>query len=179
MLKNTKLQFGLITKSFHWLSAITIFGLFALGYWMVDLDYYSQWYQTAPHWHESIGILLLIVTITRLVWRTFNIKPTALETHSIMVQRSSTIAHIILYFMLFLMMFSGYLIPTADDRVIAVFTWFDLPSLGELFTNQEDVAGVIHKYGAYSIITISILHALAALKHHFIDKDATLMRMIK
>ncbi len=179
MLKNTKQKFGLITKLFHWLSAITIFGLFALGYWMVDLDYYSQWYQTAPHWHESIGILLLITTIARLIWRGINIKPTAIETHSITVQRGSTIAHIILYFMLFLMMFSGYLIPTADDRVIAVFTWFELPSLGELFTNQEDVAGAIHKYGAYSIITISILHALAALKHHFIDKDATLMRMIK
>jgi len=179
MLKNTKQQFGLITKSFHWLSAITIFGLFALGYWMVDLDYYSQWYQTAPHWHESIGILLLTTTIARLIWRSVNIKPAALDTHNITVQRGSIIVHVTLYLMLFLMMFSGYLIPTADDRVIAVFAWFEVPSFGELFANQEDIAGVIHKYGAYSIMTVAIIHALAALKHHFVDKDATLMRMIK
>jgi len=179
MLKNTKQQFGLITKTFHWLSALTIFGLFALGYWMVDLDYYSEWYQTAPHWHESIGILLLIVTIARLIWRSLNTKPAAIESHSIAVQRSSYTAHVILYIMLFLMMFSGYLIPTADDRLIAVFTWFDVPSLGELFADQEDVAGIIHKYGAYSIMAVAIVHALAALKHHFIDKDATLKRMLK
>jgi len=179
MLKNTKQKFGLITKLFHWLSAITIFGLFALGYWMVDLDYYSQWYQTAPHWHESIGILLLIATIARLVWRYINIKPAAIDTHSMAVQRSSAIVHGILYLMLVLMMFSGYLIPTADERVISVFSWFDVPSLGQLFANQEDVAGAIHKYGSYAIIAIAILHALGALKHHFIDKDDTLKRMIK
>ncbi|MFT5755482.1 MAG: cytochrome b561 [Alteromonadaceae bacterium] len=179
MYKNTKQQFGLITKLFHWLSAMTIFGLFALGYWMVDLDYYSQWYQTAPHCHESIGILLLITTIARLVWRTINVKPAHISTHTITVQRSSAIVHIILYLLLFLMMFSGYLIPTADERVISVFTWFDLPSLGQLFANQEDVAGTIHEYGAYTIISIAVLHGVAALKHHFIDKDATLMRMIK
>jgi cytochrome b561 len=179
MLKNTEQQFGLITKLLHWLSAMVIFGLFAVGYWMVDLDYYSEWYQTAPHWHESIGMLLLITTIARLMWRTINTKPAAIETHTIVVQRSSAIVHVILYLVLFLMMLSGYLIPTADDRVISVFTWFDVPSLGQLFANQEDVAGTIHKYGAYSIIFIATIHALAALKHHLIDKDATLIRMIK
>jgi cytochrome b561 len=179
MLKNTKQKFGLVTKLFHWLSAMTIFGLFALGYWMVDLDYYSEWYQTAPHWHESIGLLLLVITIARLIWRTINIKPAAVETHTIMEQRSSAIVHVVLYLLLILMMFSGYLIPTADDRVISVFTWFDVPSLGQLFAEQEEVAGTIHKYGSYTIISIAVIHALAALKHHLIDKDDTLIRMIK
>jgi cytochrome b561 len=45
--------------------------------------------------------------------------------------------------------------------------------------NQEDIAGVVHYYLAYSIIIFVLLHALAALKHHFIDQDVTLKRMTK
>jgi cytochrome b561 len=51
-------------------------------------------------------------------------------------------------------------------------------SFGELFTNQEDLAGAVHKYLAYLLMCSVVLHALAALKHHFIDKDNTLTRML-
>jgi cytochrome b561 len=179
MLKNTADQFGLISKALHWFSAFAILGLFALGYWMVDLDYYSDWYQTAPHWHESIGVLLLLMTFIRVLWRLMSITPKAIISHSTITKRFSLMAHFALYLLLFLIMFSGYLIPTADGRDIAVFTWFELPALGELFSEQEDISGTLHEYGAYAIIVLSLLHALAALKHHFIDKDATLVRMLK
>jgi len=178
MIKNTTAQFGSIAKTIHWLSAIVICALFASGYWMIDLDYYSDWYQTAPHWHESIGVLLLFFTVFRIVWRIINPVPKAIATHSVATRRFSWMAHMALYTLLLLIMFSGYLIPTADGRVIAVFTWFELPALGELFAQQEDISGTLHKFGAYAMITLSLLHALAALKHHYFDKDATLVRML-
>lgn len=179
MLRNTPEKFGLITKIIHWISAIALFALFALGYWMVGLDYYSPWYQTAPHWHESVGVLLLFATIFRLIWRNINVMPEAIITHNSQERKQAVTAQILLYILLFLIMFSGYLIPTADERSIIVFTWFELPSLGKLFTQQEDIAGSIHLWGAYSIMVLSLVHALAAIKHHFIDKDETLLRMLK
>ena len=84
-----------------------------------------------------------------------------------------------LYGLLLVLMCSGYLISTADGRAISVFNWFDVPALGELFSNQEDISGLIHEYVAYILISIAVLHALAAIKHHVIDKDATLTRMFK
>ena len=51
--------------------------------------------------------------------------------------------------------------------------------MGEWFANQEDIAGEIHEWLAYSLIALVSVHALAALKHHFIDKDSTLIRIIK
>ena len=54
-----------------------------------------------------------------------------------------------------------------------------VPGLGEFFLNQADIAGLVHKYTAYSLIALSLLHGLAAIKHHLIDKDDTLRRMTR
>jgi cytochrome b561 len=75
-------------------------------------------------------------------------------------------------------MLSGYLISTADGRAIDVFNLFSVPALVSGFDNQEDIAGLVHQIIAYSLIALVVLHALAALKHHFIDRDRTLKRML-
>ena len=179
MLLNTRSSYGLIAILLHWLSAFTVIGLFAVGFWMVDLTYYSEWYKTAPHWHKSIGLLLFFVTAGRILWRLFTAKPESLTTHKSWEVKSSHVAHFVLYLLLVLIMLSGYLISTADDRGIWVFDWFEIPSLGAIVDDQADVAGVIHQYAAYSLIGLAIVHAIGALKHHFIDKDSTLTRIIK
>jgi cytochrome b561 len=179
MLKNTATKYGVMAKTLHWVSALAVIGLFAVGFWMVDLTYYSQWYKTAPMWHKSVGILLLITTLFRVFWRFYSPAPEAIATHSKQVKLASSLAHIAIYTLLFSLMISGYLISTADDRPIEVFNWFNVPALGELFTDQADIAGLIHEYLAYSLIGLSLLHAVAAIKHHFIDKDDTLKRMTR
>ncbi len=177
--ENNSQQYGLISKGLHWLSALAVFVLFGLGYWMVDLDYYSEWYQRAPHWHESAGLLLLIVTLFRLAWRTITTKPEAISSHSALEKKSSAIMAFALYFILLTVLVSGYLITSADGKAIAVFDWFNVSAFILIAENQEDLAGAIHYYIAYTLIFMALIHALAALKHYFIDKDNTLKRMIK
>ena len=75
-------------------------------------------------------------------------------------------------------MISGYLISTADGRAISVFGWFEVPATITSIPKQEDVAGLVHQYLAWGLVIFSGVHALAALKHHFIDRDATLNRML-
>lgn len=178
MLFNTRSKFGLITKLQHWLSAVSIIGLFILGFWMVDLTYYSSWYKTAPHIHKSIGLLLLIVTIIRLLMNLLQAKVLPVRQQSTLQNQSVKLVHNGLYLALIIALISGYLISTADGRAIAVFNWFELPSIGELFNDQEVIAGEVHKYSVYSLIVLSLVHALAALKHQFIDKDNTVSRML-
>ncbi|WNC70393.1 cytochrome b [Thalassotalea nanhaiensis] len=177
MTKQAINSYPLLSKLTHWISAITIIGLFALGYWMVDLTYYSSWYKTAPHWHKSIGILLLFATVARLIYKFKQPKVSPVASHSKLVKKASKLTHAMLYLMMIVLMISGYLISTADGRAIEVFNWFSVASLGELFTNQEDIAGIVHKYLAYSLIALAAVHAGAAIKHHVIDKDDTLKRM--
>ena len=161
----------------HWLSAVTIIGMFASGLWMVDLTYYSDWYKTAPHWHKSVGLLLLALTAFRLVTRAVTSRP---PSHGTATEKTlSRLGHASLYVLLLTLFISGYLISTADGRAIDVFSWFSVPAVGELFENQEDIAGDIHFYVAWSVIILAVVHALAALKHHFLSKDDTLKQMLR
>lgn len=170
------LKYNLLSRVIHWLSALVIFSLFALGYWMVDLSYYSEWYKVAPDWHKSIGLSLFALTLFRMIWKTLNKAPEieGLEWEKL----GAKIAHTLLYFLLLATFISGYLISTADGRGIEIFSLITLPSMGELVTNQEDIAGDVHFYLTYSLIGLASLHALAALKHHFINKDNTLKKML-
>ncbi|MBZ9610980.1 cytochrome b [Rheinheimera maricola] len=177
MYKNSQSHYGVVSVLLHWLVAISVFGLFAAGFWMVDLNYYSQWYRTVPHWHKSTGILLAIVMLVRLLWRWYSPPPAALDSHRRWEKKTSAIVQCCLYVGILLMVISGYLISTEDGRAIAVFGWFDVPALGALFTNQADIAGLVHEYVAYSLIALAVLHGMAALKHHYIDRDHTLKRM--
>jgi cytochrome b561 len=156
-------------------SAATVIGMFAVGLWMVDLNYYSEWYQTAPHWHKSIGILLAVLTIARLIWKSITRSP-SVEGSRFEVKAAKS-AHHLMYLLLFMLFLSGYLISTEDGRGIYVFEWFEVPALGKLFDNQADLSGTIHYYVACVLIGLATIHALAALKHHFIDKDDTLRKM--
>ncbi len=169
-------NYNLLARVMHWISALAIIGLFAVGLWMVELSYYSEWYRTAPHYHRSIGILLAIVTVARIVWKHITASPKA-EGKAYEVA-AAKVAHAVMYILLITIFITGYLISTSDGRGIEVFNWFTVPGAGELFPNQSDLAGEIHFYSAWAVILIAGLHALAALKHHFIDKDNTLRKML-
>lgn len=177
-LQNTQKCYGWLSIGLHWLSAIIIFGLFFLGYWMVELDYYSEWYKKAPDLHRSIGLCLLIILLVRLAWRLQQTKPQPLNTHAPFEKSVAHWVHIILYSILFVIMISGYLISTADGRGIMFFELFEVPGFGSIIENQEDIAGIIHEYMAYVMMAVVALHLAGALKHHFVDKDETLRRMI-
>ncbi|WP_120512990.1 cytochrome b [Photobacterium salinisoli] len=165
-----------VSVTLHWASAVVIIGLFAVGLWMVDLNYYSSWYTVAPHWHKSVGLTLAAVTLFRLLWKTVKQQP-AIEGEA-WEKALAKLAHLIIYVLLFGLFVSGYLISTSDGRGIDVFDWLTVPSMGELFPDQSDVAGEIHEYLAYALIGLAALHAVAALKHHFINKDNTLKKML-
>ena len=79
---------------------------------------------------------------------------------------------------LFAVLIAGYLISTADGAGIPVFGLFEVPALISGLPDQADVAGVIHLYLAWGLVIFAGLHGLAALKHHFIDRDVTLVRML-
>lgn len=93
-------------------------------------------------------------------------------------QRAASLAHGLLYVLLFAVMAAGYLISTADGRAIEVFGLFEVPATITGIEEQEDMAGEVHLVLAITLISLASGHALAALKHHFIDRDRTLKRML-
>ena len=176
--KNSLTSYGVVAIVLHWLTAVGVIGLFSLGLWMDGLDYYHEYYRTAPHIHKSVGVLLISLVILRFIWRQLNTKPEPLRSHDKWEIILAKIVHYVFYVLLLCMFISGYLITTAEGDSLAVFNWFSLPSLISSIPNLEDDAGKVHEIVAYSLIGLAILHVLGAFKHHFIDKDLTLIRMI-
>lgn len=171
-------QYQTPQKLLHWISAIMILGLFGLGLWMRSLDYYSSWYQTAPDLHKSIGFFLIFVVLIRMLCRLKLQAPPPLNNHKAWEVKAAHLTHFAMYGLIALILISGYLIATADDRGFDVFGLFEAPSFFTPFAEQEEIAGAIHEWSAYALIGLVSLHVAGALKHHFIDKDKTLKRML-
>ena len=144
---------------------------------MVDLTYYDPWYKQGPFVHKSIGVILFLLTLLRLMWRYISITPEQLNAHALWEIKAARISHTLLYILLFSVMLTGYLISTADGRAVDVFNIFSIPASVYGIDKQEDIAGEIHFALALTLVSISLIHAMAALKHHFIDRDRTLKRM--
>ena len=175
--RNSPSRYGLVSVFIHWLVAVAVFGLFGLGYWMVGLDYYSSWYKTAPDIHKGVGILLFVLMLARIFWRWLSPPPGSLPNHGRLTRLGSKLGHGFLYLGLFVLMISGYLISTADGRGIEVFGLFTVPASITSIPDQEDIAGLVHEYLGWALVIFAGIHALAALKHHFIDRDRTLVRI--
>ncbi|MBB3059765.1 cytochrome b/b6 domain-containing protein [Microbulbifer rhizosphaerae] len=176
--RNSNTEYGWVAIALHWLMAPAIIGMFALGWWMRQLSYYDPWYRQGPELHKGVGIILLGLLLVRLAWKFMNPSPAAEAGTPRWQETLARLAHSVIYLLLLAIMLSGYLISTADGRPIDVFGLFEVPATIRGIESQEDIAGLVHEVLAWSLMALVALHALAALKHHFIDRDATLRKML-
>jgi cytochrome b561 len=177
--RNDDQHYGWIAIGLHWLVAVAVLGLFGLGLYMVELGYYDPWYRTAPNLHRSVGLTLFAVAVVRLLWWTASTSPSPPANHHRWERLGARLAHWSLLTTLFIAMISGYLISTADGSGIDVFGLLEVPSLTGQQKGLESSAGLVHYWSAWALVVLAGLHGLAALKHHFIDRDATLKRMLR
>ncbi len=177
-LGNTTGAYGLVSQLLHWLMVPLVWGVFVLGLAMTSLDYYHPWYHSAPWWHKSIGLLTLLLLGIRVIWILIQRKPLPLTRHKPWEILAARITHALMYLLLLIICTSGYLIATLKGQGIDFFGWLEMPALIDSLEDPEDLTGSIHLWIAVTLVALSLLHAAAALKHHFVDKDATLKRMI-
>lgn len=179
MIKDSARGYGWLTITLHWVCAVLIIGLFGLGIYMTDLSYYSPWYHKGPALHISLGLTLLLLMVIRVVWRLINPLPDNLPGHSRVTLGAAKTVKYLLYALIFIIIASGYLITTAEGKPASLFSVIDFPSLIKLSAVNVDRAGEIHELLAWAIVIVAALHAGAALFHHFVLRDKTLVRMLK
>lgn len=178
-LGNTHRGYGLVSIALHWAAAVMIVGLFGLGLWMVDLSYAHPWYTTAPELHIGFGILFGGLIAIRLAWRLLTPRP-GFEASLHRWERAAALtAHWLMYAAMAVVLASGYLITTADGSPVDVLGWFELPPVQLGVERQQDQAGWVHYYAAWLLVLMAAGHSLAALKHHFVDRDRTLIKMLR
>ncbi len=177
MWRNTRDGYGLIQILLHWVTALLIAGLLPLGLWMTELGYYDPWYTKAPDLHRALGVLFGLLLAVRWLSGRLQVKPQALAATR-WERVGVGLGHALLYLLPALLVVSGYLISTADGRAVDVFGWFAIPATLHGLEGQEDIAGEVHFWLSMVLLALVALHVAAALRHHFVLKDATLRRML-
>lgn len=175
---NTTERYGLVSILLHWAVALLTIGLFVLGLWMVDLGYYDDWYYQAPWWHKSLGFIVFLLVLLRWLWRPVAGKPAAISATPMWQHLAAKMVHQLMNLAIVVLAVTGYLIVTAKGQPLGIFDWFNIPAYTRLSVATSDLVSKLHLWSGYFIMALASLHALAALKHHFINKDATLRRML-
>lgn len=178
MLKNTEARYGVVSKGLHWLIALLIVGLIWLGWYMVDLTYFDRWYNSSLSLHKSLGIIVLSLGAMKIGWTLYSRAPDYTATIKAWEKIAARLTHLTLNFMLLAIPATGYLVSTSEGKPVSMFNVFDVPALMAVNEELRDLAIDLHYYFAYGAAFLVGLHALAALKHQFIDKNDTLKRML-
>ncbi len=176
-LKNTSARFGAVAKFFHWTVALLVIGLLCVGFLMTSLKI-SPFVFKLFFLHKSTGITVLALMALRLIWRIYNPPPHSLPNHQPWEKALAKASHWFLYIALFLMPLSGWTMSSAKNFHVSVFNLFTLPDLVAPDPALAEFLEEFHGYLAWGIIIVLGLHIAGALKHHILDKDATLRRML-
>jgi cytochrome b561 len=165
----------------HWLLALVILGLFAVGLYMADLPF-SPLRLKLYNWHKWAGITLLALTVLRLLWRLTH-RPPALppvieQAMPSWQLRAYHATHHLMYALFFAVPLIGWAYSSAAGFPIVLFGQLPLP---DFVAPSKELAALIkplHELSAFGLIGLAGMHIAAALKHHWIDRDGLLNRML-
>lgn len=172
----------------HWLVALCVLGLLVIGVAMVwappevvNLTLKFNLYQ----WHKSLGITVFVLMFLRLLWRLTHKAPPLPDTLTPVERFFARLTHYGLYILLGIMPLTGWaVVSTASFNVpTLIFQTFHLPHISYLAMHPDkaslsNLASTIHLTLAISIASLIALHIAGALKHHFVDRDDVLRRML-
>jgi len=161
----------------HWLMAMALASLFAVGLYMVDLPL-SPWKLKVFSWHKWAGVTLFSLALLRLAYRAGHAPP-PMPTSMPALQRSAAhFAHILLYVLMIAIPLSGWLMSSAKGFQTVLFGVLPIPDLLEKDKELGKVLEFVHHTLNYLLAALVAGHAGAAIKHHLIDKDDVLARML-
>lgn len=170
-------RYDALSIFFHWLIAFGLIATFILGVYMQDLPLSPNKLKLYS-WHKWAGITLFLLVGARLAWRCVRPTVTLPATMSPSMQKAAHYTHILLYALMLIIPITGWLSSSAQGVSVV---WFGVLELPNLVSKSEALAAVlkaVHLTLNYSLLTLVVIHVLAALKHHFFDKDLVLYRML-
>ncbi len=177
-----------VAIAFHWVIAIMLVSMVFYGWWMEGLrdlaltgEMTFAEVQAAYNWHKTAGITILILSLARLAWRFTHPVPPLPVPMKPWETILARFTHIAFYAVMIGAPIGGWVTASATNFPTRLFNieGFDLPRLPVPQTEGfYELAGSMHGAGGWVILGLLALHAGAALKHHFLDRDGTLQRMI-
>ncbi|HSN71527.1 MAG TPA: cytochrome b [Steroidobacteraceae bacterium] len=176
-LRNTEYRYGAVAQLLHWSIVALVIAQFVLAEIAEDLPTGLEKLATLAR-HKSVGITILGLAVLRLAWRAINKTPAPPPQMPGWQRVAARISHVGLYALLFVQPLTGWLMSSAKNYPVS---WFGAVTLPDLIAPSERLFEVFeeaHEIGATLLFVLAGIHAAAALKHHFVDRDDVLRRML-
>jgi cytochrome b561 len=177
-LTNSHTGYGLVHWAVHWATAVLVCWLFYLGWTMVDLPLSPRKFQDYAL-HKSLGLTVLALVLLRIVWRRLNEVPRlpdGMARHETILAKAT---HHGIYVLLVVMPLTGWLYSGATASPANFFGFFTVPDLVPPNETLASAVKAVHLVAGYLLALAILLHVAGALKHHFVNRDTVLLRMLR
>ena len=183
-MRNHTQHYNGIAICLHWVVAILILVMLAVGTYMVELDESDPIRYSLTQWHKSFGVIALLLITLRIVWRLTH-SPPALPDHlRPWEKRVAAVAHVLLYLLILAIPISGWIFVSSSplDLPTVLFNripWPHLPPFDKLPEKDHisQLFGEIHALAGYALMLLLVAHIGAALRHRFVLHDGVMERM--
>ncbi len=177
MVWNTDHSWGAPAKLLHWTVAALVAAQIVSGWaavsWRLSptkLDLFV--------WHKSTGMLILVLMVVRVVWRLANVAPSLPVDMRLLERRAAHTSHLLLYLLLIVMPVTGWIVNSAANIPFRIFWQIPVPAIVEPDKAMADAAARTHFVLFVVLSLLLVVHAGAALRHHFLKHDDVLVRML-
>ena len=161
----------------HWVLALGILGAFAMGVYVEDLPF-SPAKLKLVNWHKWAGVTIFLLSAARLMWRLTHAAPALPATMPAWQRAAANASHHLLYALFFAAPLTGWLFSSAAGFQTVYFGVLPIPDLLAKDPALADTLKLAHRFVNYSLAALVTVHAAAAIKHHVVDGDDVLARML-
>jgi cytochrome b561 len=167
-----------VAIAFHWLIALMIIGAFTMGLVMTDIPGLTPTKLKYYSWHKWAGVTILALATLRLLWRLTHPAPAYPASMPNWQKSGANALHGLLYVLMFAVPLSGYFYTLSAGFPVVYFGLFELPVLIGKSEELKPVLKGVHFWLNMLMAGCVGMHVAAALKHHFIDRDGIIKRMM-
>jgi cytochrome b561 len=176
--RNSDRRYGAVAQLLHWTIVVLVITQFVLAEIAEDQPALSLEKLAVLARHKSVGMTILMLALIRLLWRWANPVPALPAGVPGWQARVARITHVALYTLIIAQPLSGWLMSSAKAYSVSWFGLFEFPNLVAKSESTFDAMHETHEVLATLLAVVAIVHAAAALKHHFYDRDDVLKRML-
>jgi cytochrome b561 len=171
------LRYSGFAIALHWLLALMIIGSFSFALYMTDLPL-SPARIKQYNWHKWAGITILALSGLRLLWRLTHKPPIYSSAMASWQVTAAHLTHGLLYCLFFAIPLAGWAYSSAAGFPIVYLGMFPLPDFVSPDPELAKTLKLVHKYLAYGLGALVLIHIAAAVKHQWVDRDGLLLRMM-
>jgi len=164
-------------QALHWTLALLLVGMVSLGLYMHELPLSPLKLQLYSY-HKWAGVSVFLLVLARLTWRATHRPPPLPAGTAPLVRIASSVAHALLYVLMLAIPLSGWLMSSALGFQTVYLGVLPLPDLLEKDKLLGEQLKFVHMFLNYTLAALVLMHVGAALKHHLIDRDDILARML-